>query len=141
MSPTDPIGELREELVADPTLEHLVQRLPDVADSSPIRVAFVGPYNAGKSSLISALTGDLSISRDSKPETAAVSYHTWNGLYLVDVPGWFSGFTAHDQTADEELRAHADLVAFCTTVELGDENVVGAMQRVFGDLGFADRSV
>jgi hypothetical protein len=141
MSSTSPVSKLREELVAEPTLEHLAQQLPDLADSSPIRVAFVGPYNAGKSSLLSALTGDLSISRDSKPETASVSYHSWNDLQLVDVPGWFSGFTAHDQTADEELRAHADLVAFCITVELGDENIVGAMHRVFGDLGFADRSV
>src|SRR4051812_22251531 len=105
MSSTSPVSKLREELVAEPTLEHLAQQLPDVADSSPIRVAFVGPYNAGKSSLISALTGDLSISRDSKPETASVRYHSWNDLQLVDVPGWFSGFTAHDQTADEELRA------------------------------------
>ena len=127
--------------MAVPTLERLALQLPDAADSSPIRIAFVGPYNAGKSSLISALTGDLSISRDSKPETAFVSYHPWNDLHLVDVPGWFSGFTAHDQTADEELRTHADLIAFCITVELGDENIVGAMHRVFGELGFSDRSV
>jgi len=141
MNQPSPQDAIRAELLANEMLEHLAVEVPDATDDAPTRIAFVGPYNAGKSSLISALTSDLSISRDSKPETAEVTYYDWNGFHLVDLPGWFSGFEAHDETADDELRLHADLVAFCLTVELGDHNTQDAIERVLGDLGFADRAV
>lgn len=141
MTQHTPLESLRAELRATDALEHLASDVPDETDARPTRIAFVGPYNAGKSSLIAALTKDLSLRRDAKPETVEVSYHDWNDLHLVDVPGWFSGFEAHDDTADDELRLHADLVAFCLTVELGDENTQAAVIRVFNDLGFAGRGV
>lgn len=135
------LEQLRSDLAEDALTADLAEQVPAAHDTSPARVAFVGPYNAGKSTIMSALTGDLSISRDAKPETDTVAYYPWRGLQLVDVPGWFSGFEQHDATADEELRRNADLVAFTLTVELGDENVQKALGRVLGDLGFAGRSV
>lgn len=141
MTQLTPLESLRVELLATDTLAHLASDVPDETDTTPTRIAFVGPYNAGKSSLIAALTKDLSLRRDAKPETAEVSYHDWNDLHLVDLPGWFSGFEAHDDTADDELRLHADLVAFCLTVELGDQNTQAAVIRVFNDLGFGGRGV
>jgi GTPase SAR1 family protein len=137
----DLLASLRGVLAQQGWLD-LVAELPDPSDEEPVRVAFVGPYNAGKSSLIAALTGDLSIRRSGKPESAVASRHPWHdNAELVDLPGWFSGFTDHDDRAEEDLRRNADLVAFVLTVELGDELVVDALEYVLGTLGFADRAV
>lgn len=120
----------------------LVEQLPASADDDPIRIAFVGPYNAGKSSLIAALTRDLTIPRSGKPESFdALRYRWQGGVELVDLPGWFSGLTEHDDRANEDLRRNADLVAFVLTVELGDEAIVEAMETVLGALGFAERAI
>src|SRR3954451_17724661 len=83
----------------------LASRVPEATDGGALHLAIVGPYNAGKSTLISALTGDWSISRDAKPETSAATCYAWRDLHLVDLPGWFSGFEEHDEVADEVLRS------------------------------------
>jgi len=127
--------------ITDTRTIDLVDEVPDADDKTPLRIAFIGPYNAGKSSLISALTGDLSISRDSKPETSEVSYHPWRGALLGDMPGWFSGFQAHDAAADTALKSQADLVAFTMTVELGGQDVRDALERVLGYLAFEQRAI
>lgn len=122
--------------------QDLLEQLPASEDDDPIRIAFVGPHKAGKSSLIAALTGDLAIRRSGKPETSDARRYAWkDGIELVDLPGWFSGFAEHDDVANEDLRRNADLVAFVLTVELGDEAVVEAIEHVLGILGFADRTV
>lgn len=137
----DALDGLRK-LLTDAGWEDLLDELPAQTDLEPVRVAFVGPHNAGKSSLIAALTRDLSIKRSAKPETAeATRYHWRPDVDLVDLPGWFSGFAAHDESAEEDLRRHADLVVFVMTVELGDELVVDALEHVLGDLGFAKRAL
>lgn len=135
------LGELAVEL-NEQGWHDLVEQLPASAEEDPIRIAFVGPYNGGKSSLIAALTRDLTIPRSGKPESFDARRYAWqDGVELVDLPGWFSGFTDHDDRADEDLRRNADLVAFVLTVELGDETIVEAIESVLGTLGFADRAV
>lgn len=135
------LGELAVELI-EQGWQDLVAQLPAAAEEDPIRIAFVGPYNGGKSSLIAALTRDLTIPRSGKPESFDARRYAWqDGVELVDLPGWFSGFTDHDDRADEDLRRNADLVAFVLTVELGGETIVEAIESVLGTLGFADRAV
>jgi signal recognition particle receptor subunit beta len=137
----DVLADLRAQLDG-PTWAGLVAELPGPTDAAPIRIAFVGPYNAGKSSLIAALTRDLTIRRSGKPESSEARRYQWrDDVELVDLPGWFSGFTDHDDRAGEDLRRNADLVAFVMTVELGDELVVEAIEQVMGELGFAQRAV
>lgn len=129
-------------LLAEHGWDDLKTELPDPDDAGPVRIAFVGPHNAGKSSLIASLTHNLSIKRSGKPETVAAARYPWkNGVELVDLPGWFSGFDAHDENANEDLRRHADLVVFVMTVELGDELVVDAIQYVFSQLAFAGQAI
>lgn len=135
------LGALADELKTQ-RWNDLVEQLPVPAEADPIRIAFVGPYNAGKSSLIAALTRDLTIPRSGKPESFDARRYVWqNGIELVDLPGWFSGFADHDDRANEELRRSADLVVFVLTVELGDETIVEAIELVLGTLGFADRAI
>jgi len=137
----DVLVELRAQLDGHPWAD-LVAEIPKPTDAAPIRIAFVGPYNAGKSSLIAALTRDLTIRRSGKPESSEARRYQWrDDVELVDLPGWFSGFTDHDDRAGEDLRRNADLVAFVMTVELGDELVVEAIEQVLGALGFAHRAV
>ena len=137
---TDLVAELQE-VVFEHRWHDLKDELPDPEDQSPIRIGFVGPFNAGKSTLIAALSGDLSIKRDAKPETVFASSHLWRDCVLVDMPGWFSGFADHDETAYTELRRHVDIIVFTMTVELGEENLIAAARRVFADLGFGSRGL
>lgn len=128
-------------IVTDYEWHDLERELPDLADDGPARVGFVGPFNAGKSSLIAALTGDLDIRRDAKPETTLASRYDWGEFVLIDMPGWFSDFVEHDEVADDALRTMVDVVVFTMTVELGDGRLAAAAVRVFVDLGFGERGI
>ena len=140
-SPSRILGALAE-VLSEQGWHDLIEQLPPLEEGAPIRIAFVGPYNAGKSSLIAALTGDLMIPRSGKPESSEARRYRWqDGVDLVDLPGWFSGLDEHDDRANEDLRRNADLVVFVLTVELGDETIVESIDNVLGELGFADRSV
>ncbi|MCG5541923.1 MULTISPECIES: GTPase [unclassified Halorhodospira] len=85
---------------------------------APLRIAVVGQFSAGKSALISALTGaEVAISAD--VTTRKTAEYTWQGLVLVDTPGVHSDSddTAHDRIAREATHG-ADLVLFVVSNEL-----------------------
>ena len=48
---------------------------------------FYGVYNAGKSSLLNAIFGELKASVADIPETHKVTYYKWKSFDLVDTPG------------------------------------------------------
>jgi predicted GTPase len=49
--------------------ENLIRELNEIASEDRIKLAFVGQYTAGKSTIISALTGDNTIKIDSNIST------------------------------------------------------------------------
>lgn len=107
------------DLVDRKSLEaRLSDALERVHADGALRIAVVGEFNAGKSSLIRALTGaDVPI--DADVCTSGVTEHYWQGVYLMDTPGVQAeaGETAHDRIA-RQATVDADLVLFVATNEL-----------------------
>ncbi|GAA4722413.1 hypothetical protein GCM10025782_20470 [Pedococcus ginsenosidimutans] len=114
-----------------------VRMLADDLDGSPTgptRLVFTGQYNAGKSTLIQALTGREDIRIDSNVATTEATEYRWGAVVLTDTPGVQSGHREHDEVAEAALR-QSDLVVFVVTVDLFDDAGVRHLDRVAHELG------
>lgn len=104
------LSEARQVLSSHLRARSVLQRIEQVAGSLP-RVHVVGDYNAGKSSLIRRLLADAGqevpqdLAVGAAPTTTHAREYTWEGLLLVDTPGFQSG---RSDDAEEALRALAD---------------------------------
>lgn len=158
MTDNDPTGSLDDDLQArvlklssraksilgsHPRTRGLVAGLPRV-DTSPLRIALLGPYSAGKSMLIAALlrlpSADVDELTDAAPKTDEPTEYSWDGAILVDLPGTLSGNDAHANSARRGVR-RADALMLVTTSELPGEAETRALRRALDADGFADRSV
>jgi GTP-binding protein EngB required for normal cell division len=97
----------------------LRDRLKEYQTKGGIRVAFIGQYNAGKSTMISALTGRRDIRIDSDIATDTTSIYDWNGIQIIDTPGLFTDRKDHDEITYEAIDK-ADLLVFSLTYMLFD---------------------
>jgi hypothetical protein len=127
------LGRLRDALrsSSDERISGLLPRIPSL--SGPVRLVATGEYNAGKSSLLKALTG-AEIPIHSDVTTSEVHEYSWHHVLLVDTPGVKAGEALHDERADEALR-NADLVIFVITVDLFDDATAAHLRHVAFDLG------
>lgn len=122
----------------DPKVSALVRDVDEVrvvgasSDAPPLTVAFVGQYNAGKSTILRVLTKREDIVIDSDVCTDTVTAYDWNGVRLVDTPGIHAGYPDHDERTYAAID-HADLLVFVVTNELFDDTI----GRHFRDLAFA----
>lgn len=98
-----------------------------------------GEYNAGKSSILSALTG-VEIFIDSDIATSDVRSYEWGDVLLVDTPGVKAGRAEHDEIAEIAL-SEADLVVFVLTVDLFDDVTATHLRHVAMKLGKLDQTV
>lgn len=101
-----------------------------------LTIAFIGQYNAGKSTLIKALTGDSTVRISAEICTDEVSEYSWKDVLVVDTPGIYAGRTDHDSLTLEKI-SRSDLLVFVVPNELfnpqgGDffKKVANDMQRV-----------
>lgn len=135
------LARLRLALVSsdDRRLEALVQQVPTFPDDERFRLVATGEYNAGKSSILSALTG-VDIFIDSDVATSEASSYEWGDVLLVDTPGVKAGRTEHDEVAERALR-NADLVVFVLTVDLFDDVTAAHLRHVAVELGKLDQTV
>ena len=86
---------------------------------------------AGKSTIVSALTGKKDISIDADVCTDTVTGYDWEGVQLLDTPGVHAGYTDYDETTYQTIDK-ADLLVFVITGELFDD----LMGEQFRDLAF-----
>lgn len=101
--------------------ELLADELERASGRDFLSLVFVGQYNAGKSTIIRALTGDRGIIVDSDVATDVATEYMWHGIALVDTPGILAGGDeAHDRRALEAMR-RSDLVVYVVTPALFDE--------------------
>jgi predicted GTPase len=118
-------------------LRDLASSIPSGDAGDSVCIAFVGQYDAGKSSLINCLTG-LTIPTGADVKTTTTASYPWNGHLLVDTPGVLAGVdTAHDRAAEEAIRA-ADAVVFVVTTEGFDDVTAGyfaSLRRQLRNLG------
>jgi hypothetical protein len=135
--------QLRQDLIAattrsqDPKVKALSRDLDEVrivggaSDAPPLSIAFVGQYNAGKSTILRVLTGREDIVIDADVCTDAVTAYDWNGLRLLDTPGVHAGHPDHDEKT-YAIIDRADLLVFVVTNELFDDTI----GRHFRELAF-----
>lgn len=124
-----------DELLAVPALKEkniatkLAQDLKEFRERGFLTIAFVGEYSAGKSSLISALTGrrDLAISADIA--TDQCREYEWNGVKLIDTPGLWTERKDHDARTYEAI-ARADLLVYCLTYSLFDTTTLANFKEL-----------
>ncbi|ATA83945.1 GTPase [Capnocytophaga sputigena] len=104
--------ELQKKLKAE--LEALKNR-------TDLTVAFVGQYSSGKSTIISAITGNKDIKIDANVATDKVSKYRWNNIVLLDTPGILAGkVERHDEHTKEALKK-SDLIVYVITSQLFDD--------------------
>ena len=128
-----------EDLLAgqeDPKLRGLAASVRLADPGEPYRIVATGQYSAGKSTILQALTGDTSIVTGADVTTTEVAEYRWGDVLLVDTPGVQAGLPAHDERAEQALRA-ADLVLFVVTVDLFDELGARHLRHVAVELGKA----
>ena len=103
-----------------------------------LSVAFVGEYSAGKTSLISALTGrrDLKISADIA--TDKCQHYQWHAVHLVDTPGLWTERKDHDQTTMKAI-AEADLIVYCLTYSLFDNTTLANFKELAFERNFQQK--
>lgn len=100
-----------------------------------LQIALIGQFNAGKSSLIKALTG-VDVYIDADEATKQVSSYAWHGLVLLDTPGVQAQVdaTPHDELS-RQATARADLVLFVVSTELFNERLAKHFQWAAGGAG------
>ncbi|MCP1214349.1 GTPase [Acetobacter okinawensis] len=122
----------------DPKVKALEREVDEVritgmsSDAPPLTIAFVGQYNAGKSTILRVLTGREDIVIDSDVCTDAVTAYDWKGVRLLDTPGVHAGHPDHDEKT-YAIIDRADLIVFVVTNELFDDTI----GRHFRELAFA----
>ena len=84
-----PLFDVERFIAVVPTLEPELRRLNHMLrnDDEPPRIAVLGKYNHGKSTLLNALVGTDHFNVADKRETVAISEHNHAGVVWVDTPG------------------------------------------------------
>ena len=103
-------------------------------------LAFVGQYNAGKSTIIKALTGRDDIAIDADVCTDDVTAYSWHDLLLLDTPGVQAGQADHDALSRSAIL-NADLVVFVITAELFSDTGARYFRCLMHDDGKAKESL
>jgi GTPase SAR1 family protein len=99
----------------------LESELNSLNERGELRIAFVGQYSSGKSTIISALTGNRDIKISANVETDVVSEYRWNNIVLLDTPGIQAGkVELHDLRTKEALNG-CDLIVYVLTSQLFDD--------------------
>ena len=117
----------------------MLEELSTANDRKELRLAFVGQYDSGKSTIISALTGRKDIKIDSNIATNVVSEYRWNNIVLMDTPGILAGkVEAHDEATKKALK-DCDLIFYVLTSQLFDNVVFNNFIDLAYNQHFADK--
>ncbi len=115
--------------------EKMATELKTYREDGILRVAFIGQYSAGKSTIISALTGRRDIKIDADIATDSTSNYDWNNIKIIDTPGIFTDRKDHDKITYEAIDK-ADLLVFCLTYMLFDSLTVENFKKLAYERGY-----
>ena len=108
-------------LLENETKEKLTEKLKQNESQEKLKIAFVGQHNSGKSTIISALTGNGSIKISANVETDIPADYVWKDVFLTDTPGLFAGVKEeHDILSLKKIK-ESDLLVYCITSSLFDD--------------------
>lgn len=113
----------------------LASELHALEDRVDLKVAFVGQYSSGKSTIISALTGNKDIEIDANVATDTVSEYRWKNIVLMDTPGILAGKVENHDIATNKALSECDLIVYVITSQLFDDVVF----ENFIDLAYKQR--
>ena len=116
----------------------MADALEEKKGDSSLRVVFVGQYSSGKSSIISALTGNSSIRIDSDIATDKTEDYQWRSVTLTDTPGISAGRTDHDSITHEKIK-QADLLVYVVTYSLFDNVLIEDFKRLSIDYNYKSK--
>jgi len=107
---------------------NVLSELTLILDEDKPRIHLIGDYNAGKSSFIKRLIIDEGASIpenlkiDAKPTTSTPQEYDWNGVKLIDSPGFQSSEISHTEYAMKTFPdASAIIFLFQPNLILGDD--------------------
>lgn len=87
-----------------------------VDEDKKVRIVFVGQYSAGKSSILSILTGQqLEVGQG--VTTNKCNFLDWNGIEVVDTPGIHTQKRPDHDKITYDAMSEADLIVFVCTAE------------------------
>ena len=87
-----------------------------VDEDKKVRIVFVGQYSAGKSSILSILTGQqLEVGQG--VTTSKCNFLNWNGIEVVDTPGIHTQKRPDHDEITYNAMFEADLIVFLCTAE------------------------
>jgi len=113
----------------------LHEGLKNYRQQGVLSAAFVGQYSAGKSTIISALTGRRDIKIDADIATDKSTRYGWNEIQIIDTPGLFTERKDHDKTTYDAIEK-ADLLIFCLTYMLFDSLTVENFKKLAFEKGY-----
>lgn len=129
------IIKLYKENGYDEAVRILEKELSQLEPDKKIRVVIIGQYDAGKSTIISALTGRADIIIDSDVATTETCDYPWGGVLLTDTPGLQADKPEHDAITLDMIKA-ADLLVYCVTSDLFNQYT----SKDFCELAFGNNS-
>ncbi|WP_411869218.1 GTPase [Vulcanococcus limneticus] len=103
-----------------------------------LSLAFSGQYSAGKSTIISALTGQKDIRISADVATDEVKAYRWREIELWDTPGLYADRPDHTAKAEQAQR-EADLIVYCLTTNLFDNVTATDFRRLAFEKGYAPK--
>ena len=92
-------------------------------NNDKIHLVFVGQYSAGKSSILTMLTGRKDIKIGEGITTQKVTKYDWNGIEVIDTPGIHTELRPDHDAISYEAIASADLLVYVVSNELFDSNL------------------
>lgn len=137
------LKEKTEKLLLGTDNDNLVVKMSEELTTSDerkeLRLAFVGQYSSGKSTIISALTGRKDIKIDANVATDVVSEYRWNNIVLMDTPGILAGkVESHDEATKAALK-ECDLIFYVITSQLFDDVIFNNFIDLAYNQHFADK--
>jgi GTPase SAR1 family protein len=121
-----------------PVMQRIQADLGEKEKESKLRITFIGQYSAGKSTIISALTGNDNIKIDSNISTDSTTSYPWRDVLLVDTPGLYTEHLEHDAITEEAIK-QADIVVYCLTFSLFDELLLKDFQKLAYERGYSGK--
>lgn len=107
------LGEIQNDEIVF-IVDEFKNKLSDLQKKIKLEIAFVGQYSAGKSTIISAISGNKGIKIGQDITTDIPQAYPWGNLLLVDTPGIYAGRPEHDKVSIEYMNK-ADLLIYVIT--------------------------
>lgn len=119
--------------------KELERTMSEIESTNDIVITLIGQYSAGKSTIISALTGNRNIEIDANIATSKATSYKWSDqIQLVDSPGLYTENLDHDEETEEAIKK-SDILVYCITNELFDEITIRDYKKWMYDLNYKDK--